>query len=75
MRVLNITYLRHFILPILAHHFIAVAEPRSITYTAVKMVKLEEVPDEDLNAPQMGPKSDEDEWDTDDGASDASLIH
>ena len=31
------------------------------------MVKLEEVPDEELNAPQLGPKEDEDEWDTDDG--------
>ena len=33
------------------------------------MVKLEEVPDDELNAPQPGPpKDDEDEWDTDDGA-------
>ena len=32
------------------------------------MVKLEEVPDEELNAPQPGPiKEEEDEWDTDDG--------
>ncbi|KAK5137324.1 hypothetical protein LTR08_000294 [Meristemomyces frigidus] len=31
------------------------------------MVKLEEVPDEELNAPQPGPtKEEEDEWDTDD---------
>ncbi|EME85695.1 uncharacterized protein MYCFIDRAFT_59699 [Pseudocercospora fijiensis CIRAD86] len=29
------------------------------------MVKLEEVPDEELYAPQQGPKDDEDEWDTD----------
>ncbi|KAI7324608.1 hypothetical protein KC315_g8216 [Hortaea werneckii] len=29
------------------------------------MVKLEEVPDEDLNAPQMGNKEEEDDWDTD----------
>lgn len=32
------------------------------------MVKLEEVPDEELYAEQEGPKvEDEDEWDTDDG--------
>ena len=31
------------------------------------MVKLEEVPDEELYASQQGPKEDEDEWDTDDG--------
>lgn len=31
------------------------------------MVKLEEVPDEELFAEQAGPK-DEDEWDTDDGS-------
>ena len=31
------------------------------------MVKLEEVPDEELFASQQGPK-DEDEWDTDDGS-------
>ncbi|KAK5122051.1 hypothetical protein LTR85_004297 [Meristemomyces frigidus] len=31
------------------------------------MVKLEEVPDDELNAPQPGPtKEEEDEWDTDD---------
>ncbi|EMC98094.1 hypothetical protein BAUCODRAFT_32090 [Baudoinia panamericana UAMH 10762] len=29
------------------------------------MVKLEEVPDDELNAPQPGPKEDDDEWDTD----------
>ncbi|KXS96560.1 hypothetical protein AC578_1965 [Pseudocercospora eumusae] len=29
------------------------------------MVKLEEVPDEELYASQQGPKEDEDEWDTD----------
>ncbi|KAK3680081.1 mitochondrial import receptor subunit Tom22 [Recurvomyces mirabilis] len=37
------------------------------------MVKLEEVPDEELNAPQMGPKSDEDEWDTDDESETSSI--
>ena len=31
------------------------------------MVKLEEVPDEELNAPQMGNKEEEDDWDTDSG--------
>ncbi|CAK4033869.1 related to mitochondrial receptor complex chain MOM22 [Lecanosticta acicola] len=30
------------------------------------MVKLEEVPDEEFEAQQPGPKEDEDEWDTDD---------
>ncbi|OTA32340.1 hypothetical protein BTJ68_07936 [Hortaea werneckii EXF-2000] len=29
------------------------------------MVKLEEVPDEELNAPQAGNKEEEDDWDTD----------
>merc|ERR1739841_333522 len=32
---------------------------------AVTMVKLEEVPDEELNAPQAGNKEEEDDWDTD----------
>ena len=32
------------------------------------MVKLEEVPDEELHASQPGPREEEDEWDTDDGA-------
>lgn len=31
------------------------------------MVKLEEVADEDLTRPQVGPEHDEDEWDTDSG--------
>ena len=32
------------------------------------MVKLEEVPDEDFNAQQQGPKvEEEDDWDTDSG--------
>ena len=31
------------------------------------MVKLEEVPDEELYTSQQGPKEDEDEWDTDSG--------
>jgi len=31
------------------------------------MVKLEEVPDEELNAPQPYSKEEEDDWDTDDG--------
>lgn len=31
------------------------------------MVKLEEVPDEEFEAQQQGPKEDEDEWDTDSG--------
>lgn len=31
------------------------------------MVKLEEVADEDLTRPQVGPENDEDEWDTDSG--------
>ena len=34
---------------------------------AVTMVKLEEVPDEELNAPQAGNKEEEDDWDTDSG--------
>jgi import receptor subunit TOM22 len=33
------------------------------------MVKLEEVPDEELFAQQQGPKDEEDDWDTDDGMS------
>lgn len=34
------------------------------------MVQLEEVPDQELHAPQAGPqKEDEDDWDTDDGSS------
>jgi len=37
------------------------------------MVKLEEVADEDLTRPQVGPEHDEDEWDTD-SDSDASSI-
>jgi hypothetical protein len=37
-------------------------------YTTAKMVKLEEVPDEDFNAQQQGPKiEEEDDWDTDSG--------
>ena len=31
------------------------------------MVKLEEVPDEEFEREQLGPKDDEDDWDTDDG--------
>jgi len=31
------------------------------------MVKLEEVPDEELNAQQQYPKEEEDDWDTDSG--------
>ena len=31
------------------------------------MVQLEEVPDDELNAEQPGPKDDDDEWDTDTG--------
>lgn len=31
------------------------------------MVKLEEVPDEDFQAQQQGPKIEEDDWDTDSG--------
>lgn len=39
-------------------------------HSTVNMVKLEEVPDEELFASQQGPKDDEDEWDTDDGTHD-----
>lgn len=40
------------------------------------MVKLEEVPDEDFEREQIGPKDDEDEWDTDDGKSHShALLH
>ncbi|KAM3422708.1 hypothetical protein BST61_g193 [Cercospora zeina] len=38
------------------------------------MVKLEEVPDEELYASQQGPKDDEDEWDTDDAESEVSDV-
>lgn len=31
------------------------------------MVRLEEVPDEEFEREQVGPKEDEDEWDTDEG--------
>ena len=38
------------------------------------MVKLEEVPDEDFNAQQQGPKiEEEDDWDTDSGMRKASI--
>lgn len=40
------------------------------------MVKLEEVPDEELNAQQQYPKEEEDDWDTDSGTpSSSSKIH
>lgn len=33
------------------------------------MVKLEEVPDEEFNASQQGPKEEEDDWESDSGKS------
>lgn len=39
------------------------------------MVKLEEVPDEEFEAQQQGPKEDEDEWDTDSGTDTPSNGH
>lgn len=38
------------------------------------MVKLEEVPDEELNAQQQYPKEEEDDWDTDSGTPSPSTI-
>lgn len=44
-------------------------------HTTAKMVKLEEVPDEDFIAQQQGPKvEEEDDWDTDSGTH-TTIIH
>jgi hypothetical protein len=37
------------------------------------MVQLEEVPDDELNQQQPGPKEDDDEWDTDTGRRNAMM--